>query len=62
MPGRAWLTGIDQHALDVSVCKQAGVACEGLRPSWFQRLYVPGAFTLTTFLKNCFGLRDLLQY
>jgi hypothetical protein len=30
MPGCAWLTGIDQHALDDSVCKQAAVACEDL--------------------------------
>jgi hypothetical protein len=26
----AWLTGIDRHALHVSVCEQAGVACEAL--------------------------------
>jgi hypothetical protein len=30
MRGCAWLTGIDRHALYVSVCEQAGVACEAL--------------------------------
>jgi hypothetical protein len=37
----AWLPGIDWHALHVSVCKQAGVACEVLlkvEPVRFRRL------------------------
>jgi hypothetical protein len=43
MRGRAWLTGIDQHALHASVCEQAGVACEALfkvEPSRSRRLYL----------------------
>jgi hypothetical protein len=46
MRGCAWLTGIDRHALNASVCEQAGVACEAffkVEPSLQERGTLRGA-------------------
>jgi hypothetical protein len=58
MRGCAWLTGIDRHVLNASVCEQAGVGCKALfkvEPSRSRRLY------LST-LAKIFRLKDSLQH